>query len=102
MNARRKRYTQFAKIKVIFRKDAGGEVVAFLPELSANFGNIVCYAHTGQHNEASIEYYHSTETALPSEYAALKRELSGIYNDCELSIKKRLYYSDLTEKAWRE
>lgn len=98
---RRKRYTPFEKLKVIFRKEAGGAVVAFLPELPANRGNVVCYAHTGQHNEASMEYYHSTTTALPSEYAALKRELCGIYNDYQLSVKKRLYYSDLTEKAWR-
>lgn len=101
MNARRKRYTQFDKLKVIYRKGAGGEVVAFLPELPANRGNIVCYAHIGQHSEASIEYYHGTKTALPSEYEPLHDELKRIYSDVELSIKRRLTYSDLTEKAWR-
>lgn len=101
MNARRKRYTQFDKLKVIYRKGAGGEVVAFLPELPANRGNIVCYAHTGQHGEASIEYYHGTEKALPSEYEPLHKELKAIYSDYELSVKRRLTYGDLTEKAWR-
>lgn len=101
MNARRKRYTQFDKLKVIYRKGAGGEVVAFLPELPANYGKIVCYAHIGQHSEASIEYYHGTKTALPSEYEPLNDELKRIYSDVELSIKRRLTYGDLTEKAWR-
>ncbi len=101
MNARRKRYTQFDKIKVIYRKGEGGEVVAFLPELPASRGNIVCYAHIGQHGEASIEYYHGTEKALPSEYAPLHKELKAIYSDYKLSVKRRLTYGDLTEKAWR-
>lgn len=98
---RRKRYTSYKKVKVIYHKDADGNVVAFLPELPANVGNIVCYAHIGQHGEASIEYYHSTREALPSEYASLHDELKGIYNDIELSVKRRLTYSDLTEKAWK-
>lgn len=101
MNARRKRYTQFDKLKVIYRKGAGGEVVAFLPELPANRGNVVCYAHIGQHSEASIEYYHGTEKALPNEYEPLHDELKRIYSDVELSVKRRITYTDLTEKAWR-
>lgn len=98
---RRKRYTQFDKLKVIFRKETGGAVVAFLPELPASRGNVVCYAHTGQHSEASIEYYHSTTTALPSEYEPLHDELKRIYSDIELSVKRRITYTDLTGKAWR-
>lgn len=97
---RRKRYTIIAKLKVIYRKEAGGEVVAFLPELPAARGNIVCYAHTGQHSEASTEYYSSTEVATPAEYNDLHTELKAVYNDVELSIKKRIYRGDL-EKAWR-
>lgn len=101
MKPRRKRYTPYNKLKVIYRKDSDGKIIAFLPELSANVGNIVCYAHIGQHSEASIEYYHSTETVLPSEYEPLHKELKAIYNDYELSVKRRLTYSDLTDKAWR-
>ena len=99
---RRKRYTPYQKIKVIYRKDSDGNVIAFLPELSANVGNVVCYAHTGQHGEASIQYYHDNKTALPNEYEPLHKELKGIYSDFEISIKRRLTYADLTEKAWRE
>ena len=97
---RRKRYTITDKVKVIFRKDEGGEVVAFLPELPAARGNIVCYAHIGQHGEASMDYYNSTQTASPEEYNALYEELKAVYNDIELSVKKRIYRGDL-EKAWR-
>lgn len=98
---RRKRYTIIEKLKVIYHKDVDGNIIAFLPELPANRGNVVCYAHTGQHGEASIEYYHGTENALPSEYEPLHDELKRIYNDYELSVKRRLTYNDLTEKAWR-
>ncbi len=97
---RRKRYTIIEKLKVIYRKEAGGGIVAFLPELPAARGNIVCYAHTGQHSEASTDYYSHTEAATPAEYNDLHSELKAIYNDVELSIKQRLYRGDL-EKAWR-
>ena len=30
---------------------------AFLPDSDANYGRIVCYAHIGQHSEASLDYY---------------------------------------------
>lgn len=98
---RRKRYTIIEKLKVIYRKEAGGEIVAFLPELPAARGNIVCYTHTGQHSEASTDYYSHTEAATPAEYNNLHSELKAIYNDVELSIKKRIYRGDL-EKSWRK
>ena len=97
---RRKRYTPFEKTKVIYRKDEDGNILAFLPEISANVGNIMCYAHTGQHGEATLEYYQSTKEATPNEYKELHKELQGIYNDVELDIKRRLYYADL-RKNWR-
>ena len=88
------------KIKVIFRKHRDGNIIAFMPELPANRGNIVCYEHIGQHGEASVQYYHTTEKATADEYAPLYDELREIYDDCELVIRQRLYYDDLTEKAW--
>lgn len=89
------------KLKVIFRKDKqDGIITAFLPELTANRGNILCYQHIGQHSEACLEYYWSTEKASPNEYADLLKELAEIYDDCELDVKQRLYYNDLTNKAW--
>ena len=95
---RRKRYTLKEKLKIIYRKEDSGNVVAFLPELPANHGNIVCYTHTGQHGEASMNYYGETRTAKPEEYATLHEELKAIYNDIELNIKQRVYYNDL---SWR-
>lgn len=40
------------KVKVIFRKEKNPytneyEIIAFMPELPANYGRIVCYAHMG-------------------------------------------------------
>lgn len=88
------------KVKVIFRKEKDGEIVAFFPELKANYGRMVCYAHIGQHSEADIEYYHTTKKALDSEFKPLLNELKSIYNDCELIVKQKLYYNDLTN-AWK-
>ena len=87
------------KIKVIFRK-YDGNIIAFLPELPANYGNIMCYQHIGQHGEASVQFYHDTEKASEAEYAPLYAELQEIYNDCQLVIRQRLCYNDVTEKAW--
>lgn len=46
-------------IHVIFKWEGGekSNAVLFLPEYSANLGNIVCYAHVGQHSEACMGYY---------------------------------------------
>lgn len=41
------------KIKVILRKNKDGDMIAFLPEIPANYGNIMSYMHIGQHGEAS-------------------------------------------------
>ena len=73
--------------RVIYRKESG-DVVAFFPDHEANRGMIVCYAHIGQHSEASIEYYHSTLPAKPEEYASLHNELCSIYTD-GLTVAKR-------------
>lgn len=89
------------KLKVIFRKDKQcGDVIAFMPELPSNRGNILCYQHVGQHGESSLDYYYSTEKASENEFADLLKELTEIYDDCELVVKRKLYYNDLTNKAW--
>ncbi len=75
-------------LPVIFRTD-GKEVTAFFPTLGANPGFIVCYAHIGQHSEASSEYYYSTKPAKENEYSDLLNELTQVYDDCELVVKKR-------------
>ena len=84
------------KYSVIFRKDAeNGEIIAFFPE-SHSTGKILCYAHIGQHCEASMSYYWTTKKASPEEYAGLLAELRGIYEHGEdamqLVVKQRMSY----------
>lgn len=93
------------KVKVVFRKEKNPytndyEVIAFMPELKANYGKIVCYAHIGQHSEADLEYYQNTIKANESEYKLLLNELNGIYNDCELIVRQKINYKDL-RNAWK-
>ena len=94
------------KVKVIFRKAKNPytkeyEVIAFFPELNANYGNILSYMHIGQHGEASLEFYWETKKAPVEEYKPLLNELNGIYDDCILEVKQKLYYKDLCDKAWK-
>lgn len=63
--------------RVIF-KVIRGEVNAFMPDAEANPGRIVCYAHIGQHSEASMDYYRLGRPAKPHEYQELKDELGRI------------------------
>ena len=93
------------KVKVIFRKEKNPytndyEVIAFMPELKANYGKIVCYAHIGQHGEADLGYYQNTKKAIETEYKPLLNELNGIYNDCKLVVKQKINYKDL-RNAWK-
>ena len=88
-------------MQVIFRKDkTTKEIVAFLPECPVNYGNIMSYMHIGQHNEASLKYYHTTEKAYAEEFIPLLGELQKIYDDEDLQVKHRLNY-DLLKKSWR-
>ena len=93
------------KLKVIFRKAKNPytneyEVVAFFPEIEANYGRILSYMHIGQHSEADLGFYHITKKATEEEYKPLLNELKVRYDDCELVVKQKLYYNDLV-KAWR-
>ena len=93
------------KFKVIFRKVKNPytgefEVVAFFPEASANYGNILSYMHIGQHSEASIEFYWSTSKVSAEEFKPLLDELRAIYDDVELVVRQKLNYKDL-QRAWR-
>ncbi len=82
-----RRVNKVAKDRVLFRV-IRGEVEAFLPDVPANPGNIMCYAHIGQHSEASRGYYGMGRPATPREYAPLKRELESI--GYKLQVVKRL------------
>ena len=93
------------KVKVIFRKAQNPytkeyEIVAFFPEIEANYGKILSYMHIGQHGEADLGFYQETIKATEMEYKPLLEELKSIYDDCELMIKQKINYKDL-RKAWR-
>ena len=75
------------KVKVIFRKDKEGNIIAFLPELRVNYGNIASYMHIGQHSEADYWFYKETKKADK--------------DDCILVVRQRLCYDDLVYKAWQ-
>lgn len=87
------------KLKVIFRKK-GNDVIAFLPEIRVNHGNIMSYMHIGQHSEASYDFYNGTKRATEEEYKSLLEELKQRYDDCILEVKQRLCYDDLL-KSWQ-
>ena len=94
VESRKANESALPKQPVIFKKDRrDGEVVAFFPDTindgSVNPGNIMCYAHNGQHGEASIDYFHECRPCSEEEYADLLTELEGIYDDCELVVKRR-------------
>ena len=68
-----------------------GEVLAIFPTLEANPGRFVCYAHVGQHSEASCDYARSGRLATEPEYRALHLELTERYApEYSLTVKKKI------------
>lgn len=60
--------------KVVYRM-VKSEVLAILPGIPANFGNVVYYAHIGQHGEGDSRITSAGRLATPAEYKALHSEL---------------------------
>lgn len=92
---------------VVLRKEVqGGAIVAFFPELvSTPAGDILCYAHVGQHSHAALEYmYENTqpvELFTNRETSDLLEEIRGIYSDS--NFKKILsHFSEEQYKEWVE
>ena len=88
------------KVKVIFRKNKDGQVIAFFPEFHVQRENIMSYMHIGQHGEASLDFYYSTKKANAQEYESLLNELKAVYDDCILTVRQKLSYKDLLT-AWK-
>ena len=92
--------------KVIFKMarysdGSGEEVLAFFPGASANPGNVMSYAHVGQHGEASYDFFlKNCRPCTEREYLSLKRELEENFG-YRLKIVKRITKKDL-EEAWRK
>lgn len=71
--------TKNKPIPVIFRVYRG-EITAYFPTLAwSHSGGITCYAHVGQHGEASRACLSEGRPATEEEAAPLMRELRGIY-----------------------
>ena len=90
--------------KVIFRKKwwgltEGWEVMAFFPQATVNPGNVMCYAHVGQHSEASYDFYRTTKACTQKEYQALKDELEECCGYDDLKVVQRITRHD-QERAW--
>jgi len=75
------------KDRVIFRKWANGDIIAFLPDNEASTGMIDTYEHVGQHGEGSPEEVYDTQPARPQEYQPLLDELTSLGYD--LRVMKR-------------
>ena len=70
-------------LKVVFRKDKCGEIVAVFPIVENSQGHLRVYAHMGQHSAGSLEWYRTTKPASEEEYSSLLRELRGIYESTD-------------------
>ena len=62
------------------------ELILFFPDDPANYGNIACWAHMGEHAESSIEYY-LTETKPCKDTEHVKKIIEG--------YKKRYHCEDI-------
>jgi hypothetical protein len=83
---------------VIFRKFSEGDIIAFLPEMPANYGFVLSYMHVGQHGEAGSDISTYTKPATPEEYKPLQKELERVYGP--LTIRNRLS-RDMLAKTWK-
>ena len=77
--------------KVTFRKVYDGEIIAVFDLPWGYFdGNLLGYAHIGQHTPISYDFYRNcTSPATPTEYADLLAELKAVGYD-DLKVCKRL------------
>lgn len=76
----KKEVNDMEQVDVIFKKDRRNkDIIAFFPDTmydgSYHPGNLMSYAHNGQHSEASVDYYNMCRPATEDEYAPLLHEL---------------------------
>lgn len=77
-------------MKVIFRKFKD-EIIAFFPDTYQN-GEMICYAHIGQHSTTDIIFYKKTKRAKENEYLPLLNELETVIGYKNLEVKARMQY----------
>lgn len=68
------------EVKVIAKWENGFPIL-FLPEYSANIGNIVCYSRIGQHSEACLAYYRGLKN--PPDTSEAKAALASLVHEYE-------------------
>jgi len=90
--------TDKEKTEVIFRKEKDKTIIALFPYLIHDMaGNVVCYAHLGQHGGASYNWaIKETKLAKENEYRDLYNELTQIGYNLHI-VKKRNYTRYLNE-----
>ena len=87
---------------VIFRKEKDKTIIALFPYIIHDMaGNVMCYAHLGQHGGASYNWaITETKPAKEDDYADLKRELENHYG-YNLNIVKRRNHEKYLEEYYK-
>lgn len=97
-----KRDTEITKVifKMARYDDGKREPIAFLPGAPANPGNIMSYVHTGQHGEASYDFYiKQCSPCAKKDYAVLKKEMEKFFG-YRFKVVHRISRKDY-ESAWK-
>ena len=89
--------------RVVFRKttseEGGDEIVAFFPDADVKWGNVLSYAHEGQHGEVDFMFYlRGCRKCTEAEYAPLKKELEDGFGYV-FKVLKRIP-SGTVQKHW--
>lgn len=81
------------KLPVVYRI-LQGDVIALFPTLpGSEIYTCTCYARIGQHSVAdAYEFVTRSGPASKDEYASLHEELTGIYEEYELVVYKRIHH----------
>jgi hypothetical protein len=83
------------EVTVIFRVEKDGSILAVFPyEIWDNYGNVMCYAHIGQHSSCDYgSILEQTKPASPEQYQNLLSELKDIYQpENKIIVRKRRNY----------
>lgn len=97
------------KLKILIRQYEG-TILCLYPELPCKIGNIMAFEYLGPvavgsgcmggHFEVPLAtYWNSTPVSAGMESEVLNN-MSTIYDDYELILRKRIYYKDL-DTAWK-
>lgn len=70
--------TDTYRVSVIYRLDSDGEPLAIFPYEVVSSGNVVCYAHYGQHSDCSVQYYRKLQKCTQEQKDALANELRSL------------------------